>query len=259
MLMLALLSQLGVVENVGDGKINWTKGIVSAKGYGVFDPNSKNVGAEIVKARRAAIVVAQRNLLETVKGVHVTSETIVKDYMLKSDIIITRVQGTVRNARIVDERIDRENGIVEVELAVNLEDIAKPIYQEIAKNIPKRSEGDVSEEGSKFSALVLDASSSNSKPKPSLLPKIYDENGNLILDLAELIDPNDPRTQKVIRFVNSINDILNDPELRDNPLVIKIVKAINERDIVVDREASDKLKWLKTLWKLGKKIVLALF
>jgi hypothetical protein len=52
-------------------------------------------------AERAAFVVALRNLLETVKGVRVDSESVVENFMVKSDVIRTRVDGIVKGARII--------------------------------------------------------------------------------------------------------------------------------------------------------------
>ena len=43
-MMLFLFFQMSkAVETIKDGKVDWSKGIVTAKGYGVFDINAKNV------------------------------------------------------------------------------------------------------------------------------------------------------------------------------------------------------------------------
>ena len=248
------------VEISEHGKIDWINGIVIAKGYGAFDPKAKNLSQEILKARRVAIVVAQRNLLETIKGVHITSETIVENYILKSDLIFSRVQGVVRNARMIGEpKIDKENGIVEVELAVNFygdDGFITPILPEIPKK-----KGKIADEPKlkslNYTGAVIDASGTNIKP--AVFPKFYDEEGNLLLDTSEFVDPGNPKTAKVVKFVNSLNDVLSDPELSKSPLVIKIKSALNKRDFVVGKKEAEKLKWLKAIWRVGKKIVLALF
>ncbi len=257
MLAIVLIQAAGIVEATDNGEINWSEGYVLARGYGVFDPKMGKP-EDILKARRVATVVAQRNLLETIKGVHVNSTTVVEDYMLKSDLVITHVEGVVKNARIVGEKVDRENGIVEVELMAPLQEVAKPILREIGKEKEKSGKKTEKEVSGKIpSAVVLDASGTDLKP--SMLPRIYDENGNLILDLSDLIDPNNPKTMKIMKFVNDLNQILQDPELKDNPLVIKISGAINGRDMVVDGKSASKLKWLKVIWELGKKVITALF
>jgi hypothetical protein len=68
-------------------------------------------------AERAAFVVALRNLLETVKGVRVDSESVVENFMVKSDVIRTRVDGIVRGARIVKTSY-LSDGSVEIQVAM---------------------------------------------------------------------------------------------------------------------------------------------
>ncbi|MFZ8826735.1 MAG: hypothetical protein ACO2OT_07900 [Candidatus Caldipriscus sp.] len=50
---------------------------------------------------RVAVVDARRNLLEIIKWVHITSETMVEDYMVSSYIVVQKVQSVVKNARII--------------------------------------------------------------------------------------------------------------------------------------------------------------
>ncbi|MEN3044600.1 MAG: hypothetical protein ABDH37_05225 [Candidatus Hydrothermales bacterium] len=248
-------------EYIENGKIDWVKGVITAKGYGAFDPNAKNVSQEILKAIRVATVVAQRNLLEVIKGVHITSETIVEDYLLKSDFIVARVQGVVKNARMNGEpKIDRENGIVEVELMVDFygeNGVLTPVLTELAQKIEKRPAEEVAVKTPQYTGVIFDASGTD--VSPAVLPKIYDEKGNLIFDTSELVDPKNPNAQKVINFVSNLNDLLSDPEVSKLPLVIKIKSAINKRDFVIDKDEADKLKWIKALYKVGKKLILTLF
>jgi len=247
------------IELLEHGKIDWTNGKVIAKGYGIFDPNAKNVQLEIIKATRVATVVAQRNLLETIKGVHITSQTIVEDYMLKNDLIISEVKGIVKGAKMIGEpKVDKEKGIVEVELIIDMfgdSGFIKPILPYIVNK--NKATSNIKEEDVNYSIAVVDASGTGAKPV--VLPKFYDENGNLIFDSSEIIDPNDPKTLKIIKFVDNLNELLSDPELSKSPLVIKVKSILNQRDFVVGKEEAEKIKWLKTLWKLGKKIVFSLF
>lgn len=107
------------VETGGSGSINWTSGEVFATGIGAPPANASNPAQARAMAERAAQVVAYRNLLETVKGVRVDSETVVENFITKSDIIKTRVNGIVRGARIVKKQY-MSDGAVEVVLAMSL-------------------------------------------------------------------------------------------------------------------------------------------
>ena len=84
------------VERISNfGTIDWVGERISAVGMGA--PVTKPVGSAQVRilAQRAAVVVARRNLLEVVKGVHVDSTTRMENYLLKDDKIETRVKGVL--------------------------------------------------------------------------------------------------------------------------------------------------------------------
>jgi len=94
--------------------------LLSAQGFG-FVEASKFPGARAqFMARRAAKVDAQRNLLETINGVRVTSGTTVKDMTLESDIIGTRVKGLLQGAFEMQSNVVKEDGnwVADVTMAV---------------------------------------------------------------------------------------------------------------------------------------------
>jgi len=105
------------VEKTSAGTINWTVGEVYAIGIGATPPQSANAAQARAMAERAAVVVAYRNLLEIVKGVRVDSETVVENFITKSDIVRTRVEGIVKGARIVKKQY-LSDGSVEVLIAM---------------------------------------------------------------------------------------------------------------------------------------------
>jgi hypothetical protein len=107
------------VEKSGPGAINWTVGEVSAVGIGAAPPMTANAAQARALAERAAVVVAYRNLLEVVKGVRVDSETVMENFITKSDIVRTRVEGIVKEAMIVSKQY-LSDGSVEVLLAMPL-------------------------------------------------------------------------------------------------------------------------------------------
>ncbi len=107
------------VETTNSGMINWTAGAIYATGIGAPPAQSVNAAQARAMAERAAYVVALRNLLETVKGVRVDSESIVENFMVKSDVIRTRVDGIVKGARIVKTSY-LSDGSVEIQVAMPL-------------------------------------------------------------------------------------------------------------------------------------------
>ena len=106
-----------VVEAVGPGSINWTAGEIYATGIGAPPPNAVNPAQARALAERAAQVVAYRNLLEVVKGVRVDSDTVVENFMARSDVIRTRVDGIVKGAMLIRKKY-LSDGSVEVLVAM---------------------------------------------------------------------------------------------------------------------------------------------
>ena len=105
------------VETTGSGLINWTSGEIFATGIGAPPAQPVNAAQARAMAERAAFVVALRNLLETVKGVRVDSESVVENFMVKSDVIRTRVDGIVKGARIIKTSY-LSDGSVEIQVAM---------------------------------------------------------------------------------------------------------------------------------------------
>ena len=107
------------IETVGQGMINWTTSEVYATGIGAPPPNAVNPAQARAMAERAAQVVAYRNLLEIIKGVRVDSETVVENFMTKSDVIRTKVDGIIKGAVPVRKQY-LSDGSVEVTVVMRM-------------------------------------------------------------------------------------------------------------------------------------------
>lgn len=81
---------------------------ITADGYGVL-PTGIPIGRAKIMARRAAIVDAQRNLVETIQGTAVDSETTVNNFILTDDVVKTKVSGLIKGATVVDEELLEDN------------------------------------------------------------------------------------------------------------------------------------------------------
>lgn len=245
-----------VIEPQGPGEINWTQQVIKAKGWGFIDTTLPQPQAKLM-ATRAATVVAQRNLLEIIKGVRVVSETKVQDLMAKSDYVYTRIEGVVKGAKMIGEPVEKE-GMIEVELAIgiyNSDGIAPPIQEALGAELAELAALTDKEkkEIKKITGLVIDARGTDAKP--AVFPRILDEKGNVLFDPAKYYDPNDPTLQKLIKVLTIAEKEIKKTELGENPYIIKALKAINS-DIVVDNNEVKKVNWLKktfqSLLKIGK-------
>lgn len=123
-------------------QVNWEKGAdseVVAMGIGL--PPQNAVGAQgKVLARRAAVVDAQRNLVETINGVQVDAETTVENLMVTSDVVKTRVAGLIKGATIVSEQHNPDGSysvIMRVPIYGVSGSLGAAIVDEALKNAPE--------------------------------------------------------------------------------------------------------------------------
>jgi hypothetical protein len=124
--LLALFVNLWIVEWCGaqnSTQVDWLQGYVSAVGRGY----QKKTGSpmDIENAVIAAKIVAQSELLETIKGVRIDSQTVVRDMMVEKTETSARVQGLLLNAVLFGEPQIKEEGhfvVAKVEMRVCLHD-----------------------------------------------------------------------------------------------------------------------------------------
>jgi hypothetical protein len=249
-----------VVEPIKDkngdkkGDVDWGEGMIHAVGKSAVDKNNTNTAQAILMAERGAVVEAQRNLLEITEGVRIDGETVVKDYITKSDIIFSRVEGVVKGARqIGDAKYDEAKGIVTVELVIGLygekgvSDVLEP-ERAPDNNVLPAPTPEVAKLMSKYSSIVIQGAGTNAKP--ALFPKLYDEKGNLILDTRTLVGSNATIGAGAVQFVDNLNSIINNPQLGSNPLVIKVKEVAGKylSDYVIPADQVTILNALKTAW-----------
>jgi len=133
--------KVGFVEEnpVTGGKLDWTKGIVWATGYGVPPENVRGPRARLL-ARLIAIKDAQRNLAETLKGVHITATTTIVNFGEQvDDRILTRLDTFLRGYRF-GPQVQKPDGTWEVTLWVPMYGQAGVAGQVIAPFLPRINE-----------------------------------------------------------------------------------------------------------------------
>ena len=71
-------------------------------------------------ALKAAKEDARRQLLEAAKGVQITANTAVRDFIAQSDTIQSRVMGVIAGAQIIGEPRYMDDGTVEVDMRLDM-------------------------------------------------------------------------------------------------------------------------------------------
>ena len=266
-----------LVEMVGThGSINWSQGIITATGIGT--PPEKYYGKPQARpmALKAAQLDAYRNLLEVTNGVRIDSTTLVKDYMVESDVIHSQVSGMVKGAQVVKKEY-LSDGTVKVALAMSLrggfaqlilpKDIKqvseiktipsaplKPADEEKvggASVPPSPEPATTAAEPTLYTGLVVDARGLNSRPAMS--PKIFDENGQEVYG-SGYVSREFAVQQGMTGYARDLTAAQTNPRVTDEPFMVKGLRTegpdrsnvvISNADAAKIRSASENLLFLK--------------
>ncbi len=127
------------VEWVGaNSGVNWSSGNIQSEGAGI-GPSSMPPSMARMMACRAAVVDAQRNLLESIQGVRVEGTTVVANMMVESDMIKTSVSGLLQDAQVV-KRDPQSDGSCLVQMTAPLGGkFTTDVYQQVFENVPVSS------------------------------------------------------------------------------------------------------------------------
>lgn len=241
--------------------VNWTKGAdadITAVGIGLPPVNAGPRGN--VLARRAAVVDAQRNLLETINGVQIDSETTVEDLTVTSDIVKQSVHGLVKGARIIEEG-SNDDGSYFVKMSIPLfgaNSVAANTLPEATKNIvpaplPKVDEKvtpltkeEVKEVKSvAYTGVIVDAAGLGLEATFS--PVIYDTDGRVIYGMAN-INKDYAISQGMVEYSQDLQAAAGGTSRAGaNALVVKAsavkggVNSVNPVNVVVSVEDGDRI------------------
>ncbi len=272
LMLILLLSQTvyaQVVDRIiGLGSIDWERRVAIATGIGPVNPNDP-IPKQRATAMRIAKVDGYRNLLELVKGVQVTSETVVNNYMLEKDEIRTHIEGYVQGAQIIDERY-LSDGTLELVLECPIDGIGEAIMKDMklgsgkplgtaiplcptcgqpwpaGKPVPAGvtligGSGTSTSAGAKpFTGLVIDASGLG--VKPALAPKILNEKGDEVYGTG-FVSREYAIQIGVTGYAKTVKQASDDERVTDYPLVVKGMRTdgTNKADIVISNSDAAKI------------------
>lgn len=228
---------------------------ITADGYGVL-PQNRPFGQAKLMARRAAVVEAQRNLLETVKDVAIDSETNVEMSMTLNDTIHSEISGVIRGARVIDEEYIPEDGIYRVTMSVpmyGVGSLGQVVFDNVIGNnqkvpvpAPSPAYNPSTQLNGNYTGLVIRARGAGLVR--TFCPAIYDTSGRAVygvynVDKKYAIDygvvgyAQGPQGWDKVRMGTS--------RAGSNPLVVDIVevrqRVANKCDVVISVEDADRI------------------
>lgn len=219
-------AQQPLTQVIGNGEINWADQVIRATGGGAPNPDAPNIAAARLGAERAAKADALRNILETIKGVRIDSETLVVNAMTQSDQIRTQVQGIVRGAQVVNTRY-LSDGAVEVTVEIRMANPSAPKDTLAANVLPPQSFGSQSQNVPKtgspiYTGVIFDARGLNIRPAMS--PKVLDEEGREVYGSA-FVSQEWAAKYGIVGYVKDLEASKKNDRVAANPLVVKASKV----------------------------------
>ncbi len=250
-LMLAQNLVAQVVQSVGDnGAVDWTQRKIRATGIAGPNPDLPP-GAQRASALEAAKQIALRNLIQTVKGTTIDSETLVSNAMLVSDEIRSRVSGFVQGFTIVDTRYMSDMSVeVEVEIPIaGISDVVLPPGKVLQQSLgnpqagyqPVGGQGAPSVPGGVITGLVVNAKGLG--VVPAMAPKILDEDGNEVYG-SKIVDREWAVQQGMVGYSKDLAEARTNKRVAPNAMVVNAIKAVgnNKADLVISNADAAALK-----------------
>ncbi|MEE4264564.1 MAG: hypothetical protein V2I56_17910 [Desulfobacteraceae bacterium] len=254
-----------LIEFKENGAIDWTTGVVEAKGIGV-PPAYTYSGQPQTDEQQTlsqATKKAQHNLLETIVNLRINSESRVIDIVETYPSIMTQLRGMVQTAPEIENlRLNQHDGTVEVWSRMKLnggfsqlilppeirhiepiKQVLTPPNYSSPQSRPRSSEI--------FTGLVVDARTM--RAVPVLAPRILDENLEEVFGPA-YVSREFAVQHGVARYTTDIWKAKFDTRVSDNPLIAKALKVlwpgrcdfiISNADAAKLKSASEHLKFLK--------------
>jgi hypothetical protein len=249
------------------GQINWVEGYISAVGEGTATPSGNKVKDQL-RAVRAATILAQRALLETVKELKIDSQTKVQNRMTQEDVIHTRIEGTIQGAEIIKQNIrwEGDTPIAAVELRICLSGVGgckseKSIINALAldqKNepahVPQQRLNDIVPKQETAIPRTQDILYDTSKPvtgiifnlqgllfEREILPVVItigDGNKPFTVYSVKSVEPQVIRTYGIMRYADTVEQARQNPHLGDNIMIVPISGVTKENMIMIGFDAA---------------------
>ena len=226
-----------------NGTMDWTNGVATATGLGVPPRNATSPLQAREMTRAAAYSVALRNLLEIVNGIRVDSLTTVQNYVTTSTEVQTKVEGFVKDAKLVSERelpTGEFETTVQIRIAGQLSKSVIPKVPQVSKPIKSMQSKPVPPKPTvSFTGLVIDARGTGAQA--ALAPKILNTQGEVIYgsgypDPKIVSGPSAEEPGRIAWYFVDEAQALKHSKVTANPIVIKAMRAAGESntDLVID-------------------------
>ena len=254
-------------QELKGGRINWVDGFINASGEATAQPSGNKVKDQL-RSLRAATIIAQRTLLETVKGLRIDSQTKVEAMMLKEDTINTRMEGIITSSEVVRQNVEWQGDVplaaVEVRICLNevsgcksgrsiisvleLDQRGEPAHvprdrldDTVVKQVPSgpKIQGIAYDSSKLVTGLVFNLQGLFFERE--VLPVVItagDADKRFTVYSVKSVEPRVIRTYGVVRFADSVEQAKKNDYLGGNILVIPASRVTKDNMIVIEPSAA---------------------
>ncbi len=246
------------VDKVNQGSVNWSAGYIEAVGIGAVPEKSIGKTNARPMALRAAKLDALRNLLEITKGVQVDSATSVKDFMVESDVINTKVEGLVKGAQVVKTEY-MSDGTAEVTLRMPLYGgiLAQTILPPAMAKPPAPPEpatvapapapvapapaAPTPAAPAAYTGMVVDAR--GIQARPAMSPRVFDEDGKEVYGSAN-VDREYAVQQGMSGYARDLNAAQSNQRVTANPITVKALRSsgAGKSDLIISNADAQQIR-----------------
>ena len=235
-------NSIEVIEQKENGSINWSRGVVQAKGIGIpltkmpEDSNNRTVALTDAKLNAFSII------LKIIKDLRINGTTVVGDYAIQDPAIMSRIENMVKNAKVVKKEY-LTDGTVKIEMEVDLRGgFAQLVLPKDIKPLDSITLVTRNKTSSPvFTGLVVDAKGLG--VRPVMVPRIIDENNQEVYGSA-FVSREYAVQQGMSGYARNLKEVLNSQRVADHPLVAKGLKTLGpgRSEIVISNADASKLR-----------------
>ena len=228
-------------------RVKWDDGYIEIRAGATADPKkSANLAHARSVALKTARHLAYEKMLETIKGMSLTSSTIYRKELMANSTLRTGLKGFVRGARVIkEEEKFLQDGSIWVEVTIGQILYGKKSLSAASANVletepkkplnlfaPKNDAHKKLALYSGYTGLIIDAR--NMGVRPAMFPKIVAPDGRAVYS------PNKTSqeyilTQGLVGYATSTERAKEQGRVGKNPLVVKAqrVSGLHQADVVV--------------------------
>lgn len=247
-----------LIKAIGAGMVNWSQGVVEAKGKAKPPESFRGNQQGRSLAVQNAVETARVNLFHTIEKIRVNADQQIGDVLRASNEIAEKLNDMIHHAKVISQKY-LTDGTVEVTIQLSLyggflQLMLPPDIKQIesVKPLPRKrkpekkiidadAELNSAYKTERYTGLVVDARGIGITP--AIAPRIVDENGEEVFG-AKFASREFAVQQGMVGYTVALPPAVDDPRVADHPLVIKSIKVkeTGPCDIVISLSDANRLR-----------------